>query len=65
MTFKEYLKQLNELAKDNPEALGLKVYTATDDEGNDFKPVYYSPALNCLTAGEINPAGTINAVVLN
>ena len=45
MLLKEYLIQLKRLAKKNPEFLNLPVYYSIDDEGNDFKPIFYGPSV--------------------
>lgn len=47
MTLREYIEQLNNLCNGNKEALDYLVVTASDDEGNDYQPVYYSPSLGC------------------
>lgn len=43
MTLKEYIDRLNKLAKDLPSALKLEVVYSSDDEGNNYNKVYYSP----------------------
>ena len=45
MTLKEYLKTLNTIVKENPEALGYNMVYAIDDEGNDFLFVNYPPCM--------------------
>ena len=44
MTLKQYLKKLNRIAEDHPELLSKQVIYCIDDEGNEYKPVYYSPS---------------------
>jgi hypothetical protein len=44
MTLKEFIKNLNKFAKENPETLNMQVITSKDDEGNGFNLVYYSPS---------------------
>ena len=56
MKLKDYLKQLNQLAKDEPKSLELEVVAASDDEGNAFNAVYYSP---CVVEDEDNPKGEV------
>lgn len=46
MKLKQYLEQLNKLAKENPESLEMEVFTSRDDEGNGYNAVYYSPAVH-------------------
>jgi hypothetical protein len=45
MTFAEYLKNLQELAEQRPEVLNFKVVFSTDDEGNSYDPIYYTPTV--------------------
>lgn len=45
MKLKAYMTQLSALATKHPEALDMDVITSTDDEGNGYNPVYYSPGL--------------------
>ncbi|NBQ67294.1 MAG: hypothetical protein EBU46_00070 [Nitrosomonadaceae bacterium] len=40
MTLKEYAAAINEAALKYPDAL---VISSSDDEGNDYRPVYYEP----------------------
>jgi len=51
MTLKDYMHQLIEIVEANPEALECEVLAATDDEGNQFNPVYYSPCLGNFVNG--------------
>jgi hypothetical protein len=44
MTLKEYIQNLNQFAKENPETLDMQVITSIDSEGNGFNLVYYSPS---------------------
>ena len=44
MKLKQYLEQINNLIKENPNALEMEVITSKDDEGNGFNPVYYTPS---------------------
>jgi hypothetical protein len=43
MTLKEFIENLNEFVKENPETLDMKVITSKDVEGNGFNDVFYSP----------------------
>ena len=45
MTLKEYLKGLNQLVQDHPEALDFPVIYASDDEGNAFHQVFCNGTL--------------------
>jgi hypothetical protein len=48
MKLREYLKALNTLVKDNPEALDMVVVTSSDDEGNSFHLVNFEPCIGLL-----------------
>lgn len=43
MKLKDYAKLINELAKDHGDK---DVYYSTDDEGNDFNLVHFSPSVS-------------------
>jgi hypothetical protein len=45
MKLKEFLANLNEFVKENPEALELDVITSKDDEGNGYNEVVYTPSI--------------------
>lgn len=45
MKLKEFIANLNEFVKENPEALELDVITSKDDEGNGYNEVVYTPAI--------------------
>jgi hypothetical protein len=45
MTLKEYIENLNEFVKENPEALDYIVVYSSDDEGNSYSQVYYTPSI--------------------
>ena len=45
MKLKQYLEILNEMVKDNPEILEYDVIYSSDDEGNNFDFVNYSPTV--------------------
>ena len=70
MKLTEYIKGLNELLAENPEAGELEVFTAIDDEGNGYNPVYYAPQIGVIDCGSLIPIDDIedespNAVVVN
>lgn len=52
MKLSELIIHLNNMAKENPEILNYEVISSSDDEGNDFNPVLYTPTL-----GHYNPSG--------
>jgi len=45
MTLEEYINNLQECIKENPEAANYEVVYAIDSEGNGYEPVYYLPTL--------------------
>lgn len=45
MKVKEYLNNLIEMVKRNPKLEEYDVIYASDDEGNDFKPVIFTPTI--------------------
>lgn len=45
MKLKEYLEEINKLIKENPHILEYELVCSSDDEGNDFNPVYYGPTI--------------------
>jgi hypothetical protein len=49
MTLKEYSNMIAKLAKKCPEA---KVIYASDEEGNSFDEIYFSPRLGIFRNGE-------------
>lgn len=44
MKLKEYLKELERMAKENPETLEYEVIYCVDDEGNAYNKVNYLPS---------------------
>jgi hypothetical protein len=52
MKFKEYLENLNKLAKENPEFLDFEVVSAADDEGNSYDTVSYGPGVGHFDSDE-------------
>jgi hypothetical protein len=52
MKFKKWLEIANEMAKERPELLEAEVVAASDDEGNSFNTVHFTPTPGCkLTNG--------------
>ena len=46
MKLREYLEALNELVKENPDALEMEVAYTKDDEGNGYQYVSATPEVN-------------------
>ena len=44
MLLKEFIENLNEFVKENPETLDMQVITSIDDEGNGFNLVHCTPS---------------------
>jgi hypothetical protein len=53
MKLKEYFKKLQNIIKKYPESLEYEVIMSSDDEGNNFQIVNYSPSLGNFK-GEYN-----------
>ena len=45
MKFKEYVERTNKLLKERPEIADFNVVSSSDDEGNSFNYVVYSPVI--------------------
>ena len=45
MKLSEYINQLQEFIKENPETTEFKVCYSIDDEGNGYNDVYYTPTI--------------------
>lgn len=45
MLLKEFYDGLTELIEKNPKALEYEVISSTDDEGNRYNSIYYSPSI--------------------
>jgi|14BtaG_2_1085337.scaffolds.fasta_scaffold19766_4 hypothetical protein len=69
MLLKDYINQLNEFVKENPEALELEAVYARDPEGNGFYSIHYGPTLghysNREFSQEIEEDESINACCIN
>tara|TARA_Y100000389_G_scaffold86606_1_gene83294 strand:- start:4531 stop:4764 length:234 start_codon:yes stop_codon:yes gene_type:complete len=44
-TLRQLINRLNDIVKDNPEALDLPLVYSIDDEGNSFHRVYFDAGL--------------------
>jgi hypothetical protein len=52
MKLRQYLENLNRLAKESPDILDLELVYAGDEEGNDFHSLNYLPTLGVFEHGE-------------
>ena len=52
MNLKEYIEQLQEFVKENPQALEFDVWYAKDDEGNGYQEVYFAPSLKVYSEND-------------
>ena len=59
MKFKEFLDNLNKYAKSNPKSLELDVIPSSDDEGNSYNYVNYSPSKGVFQDGEFIEEGEL------
>lgn len=55
ITLKDYVEKLNDFIKENPETLELMVVYGVDDEGNDYKPIVYTPSKGKFDKNEFIP----------
>lgn len=53
ITLREYIANLNEFITQNPEALEYIVVCSSDDEGNSYSPVIYTPTLGVYKDREL------------
>ena len=67
MILETFLKTLNQLVKENPEYLKLKVITAKDEEGNGYNEVLFDPTVGQLIDGELdmNPSLIPTVICVN
>lgn len=72
MIVRDFLKNMEALRKEceqNPSLLEAEVITSTDDEGNGYNRVHYSPTKGHFADGDFTTGPTvqnkINAVCLN
>ena len=49
ITLQEHIKQCLVILRENPEAKDFLMVSASDEEGNGFEPVYFSPTLGIFT----------------
>jgi len=52
MKLKEWLEELNELVDHNPNMLEMDIVTSSDDEGNSFNTVQYTPSFGIFIDDE-------------
>jgi hypothetical protein len=58
MTLKEFMENLNEFIKENPETLDMEVITSKDDEGNGFNRVYFTPSKGIYEDNDFIPVNS-------
>ena len=54
MKLKTYIKNLQKLIKENPDALGYDVVYSKDDEGNGFQKVQFDPSIGEFSGREFD-----------
>lgn len=60
MKLKQFLGNLNNLAKESPEVLEFQVVTSKDDEGNGFNAVQYKPSLGMFDGHDFDSGKEAN-----
>lgn len=69
MKFKEYLEEINRLAKTNPELLDKEVVHSSDLEGNNYHFVVYPPSKGHFNGATFEShdmtENDVNSVLLN
>ncbi len=65
MKLKEFLYHLNKIVKADKKALDMEIVTSSDDEGNSFNKVHYSPAIGKMEDGYFEADEKGNTVCLN
>lgn len=68
MQLKEFLQHLNELVKKHPDAINFDVVYSSDEEGNNFKKVFYAPQLGLFdgeTFGNSKDEKQNNSICIN
>ena len=67
MKLKHYLKNINNLVKAHPECLEFVAISASDDEGNSFSEVIFSPTLVEFDGQDVidDESDAPNAVCIN
>lgn len=66
MKLRDYMAAMDKLIKDNPKALEFEVVSSSDDEGNSFRKVFYTPTLGFFDGDEFEGgAKNPNAVCVN
>ena len=52
MKLNQYIKMLQKIVKENPEAKNYLVVSAGDEEGNNYMEVFFAPTLGQLYEGD-------------
>lgn len=66
MKFGDYVKFINEMVRKNPEVMEYNVVYSIDDEGNEFKEVYFTPTIGRITQdGFDSDSGPFDSVCVN
>lgn len=66
MKLKDLLEQLNQLAKERPEALEMEVVYSSDEEGNNFDEVRWTATLGKFNYPDFDSESeNPNAVCIN
>ena len=69
MQLHQYLDNLNKMAKEHPEILEYDVIYSSDDEGNSFEMIYYTPSVGVFENREFSDISRdireLNAICIN
>ncbi len=71
MTLEQYIKNLQQIVRDNPEAKKLDTIYASDSEGNCYEEVFFHPTLGHLEGDvfrdeqNLQQGQEINAICIN
>jgi len=65
MKLKEWLDNLNAMVAKDPSILELDAITASDDEGNSYNDVNYTPSVGNFDGLDFGDEVVVNSICLN
>lgn len=67
MQLKDFIKNLNQIIIDKPDASYFEVVTSSDDEGNEFNAIHFEPSVGFFDEEdrEFTEGSKANAVCVN
>lgn len=54
MTLREFIQNLQDFVKENPDTLDMTVITSIDSEGNGYSEIYYDPTMGWYEDGNFS-----------